>query len=301
MLETAISLKDAFYCWEEVDRNYKYNPFEEWKLAKLIKDCLKMFYEATNHFSGTNFPTSNVFFPGICEIKIQMREWEINEHECLCSMVGPMKEIFDKYWEECNLVLAISLILDPRFEMDLVRYNFDRLYGTNTENAARHVRRVWDAFGDLFDEYMGDSSYSIVNFGVTDGSSLLSNVTKDKFTGFDNWYMMTHFFTVYASKKSEVDEYLETLGVPRRENFDILQWWKLHSGKFPVLAKMALDVLAISATTIVLKAAFSVGCRVVDESHAALLPKVVEALMTTNDWIASQKKIRCWRFYRRVF
>ncbi|KAA8531308.1 hypothetical protein F0562_006021 [Nyssa sinensis] len=102
--------------------------------------------------------------------------------------------------------------------------------------------------------------------------------------------MMTRFSIVYASKKSEVDEYLETPMVPRREKFDILQWWKLHSGKFPVLAKMAHDVLAVLTTTIASEAAFSVGGRVVDESRASLLLEVAKALVTTNDWIASQKK-----------
>ncbi|KAA8532298.1 hypothetical protein F0562_032331 [Nyssa sinensis] len=112
--------------------------------------------------------------------------------------------------------------------------------------------------------------------------------------------MMTRFSTVYASKKSKVDEYLETPVVPRRENFDILQWWKLHSGKFPILAKMARDVLAVPATTIASEVACSVGGRVVDESCASLLSEVVEALVTTNDWIASRKK-SVGDSYRRVF
>ena len=56
----------------------------------MIKGCLKHFYDATCHFSGTNFPTANVFFPDICEIQLELRRWESSEHECLHRMSVPM-------------------------------------------------------------------------------------------------------------------------------------------------------------------------------------------------------------------
>ncbi|KAF7130256.1 hypothetical protein RHSIM_Rhsim10G0050500 [Rhododendron simsii] len=66
---------------------------------------------------------------------------------------------------------------------------------------------------------------------------------------------------------------------------------RVNSGKYPTLARMARDILAVPATTVASEAAFSVGGRVIDESRASLLPDIVEALMTTNDWIESRKKI----------
>ena len=32
-------------------------------------------------------------------------------------------------------------------------------------------------------------------------------------------------------------------------NFDILNWWKVNSSEFPILAKIARDVLAIPIST----------------------------------------------------
>ena len=64
MLEVALSLKEAFSQLEQIDKNYKHNlSKEEWNVAKVIKGGLKLFYDATCHFSGTNFPTANVFSP----------------------------------------------------------------------------------------------------------------------------------------------------------------------------------------------------------------------------------------------
>ncbi|KAL7237599.1 hypothetical protein ACSBR2_003828 [Camellia fascicularis] len=52
---------------------------------------------------------------------------------------------------------------------------------------------------------------------------------------------------------------------------------------------MARDVLSVPATTVASEAAFSVGGRVIDETRASLLPDIVEALITCNDWIKSPK------------
>ncbi|KAF7142207.1 hypothetical protein RHSIM_Rhsim05G0219300 [Rhododendron simsii] len=65
----------------------------------------------------------------------------------------------------------------------------------------------------------------------------------------------------------------------------------VNSGKYPTLAMMTRDILAVLATIVASEAAFSVGGRVIDESRASLLPDIVEAVMTANDWIESPKKI----------
>ena len=77
---------------------------------------------------------------------------------------------------------------------------------------------------------------------------------------------------------------------PRTDNFNILNWWKINSVKLSILSRMARDILAVPATTIASEAAFSVGGRVIDESRSCLLPEIVEALVTTDDWIESRRK-----------
>lgn len=64
MLEATLGMRDAFDRLEQIDRNYKFNPSkDEWEVARIICDCLRKVFEVTKHFSGTSFPTSNIFFP----------------------------------------------------------------------------------------------------------------------------------------------------------------------------------------------------------------------------------------------
>ncbi|KAI5668455.1 hypothetical protein M9H77_18308 [Catharanthus roseus] len=97
MLESTLPVKEAFNRHAQIDRNYKFCPTnDEWKVAGVIHGCLKIFYDCTNHFSGRNFPTSNVFFLDVCKIQLKLREWENSQHDFLKVMVCSMKQKFEK-------------------------------------------------------------------------------------------------------------------------------------------------------------------------------------------------------------
>ncbi|CAL5322271.1 unnamed protein product [Camellia sinensis] len=294
MLEAALDLKSAFHRLGQIDKQYKHNPFEdEWNVANVICGCLKIFFDATSHFSGTTFPTSNVFFPDICLIQLEMKKWEQSEYDCIRLMAGPMRVKFQKYWEECSLVLAIAVVLDPRFKMDLVEYYFGLIYGVD---ANKHIQRVRNGFVDLFYEYRSDSSDSMSSIALvsenssSSGSQLLvGSLKQESLAAFHAWYAQERASNIHAYQKSEVEQYLEELVFPSNESFNILHWWKVNKAKFPTLARIARDVLSVPATTVASEAAFSVGGRVIDETRASLLPDIVEALITCNDWIESTK------------
>ncbi|KAL2938657.1 Zinc finger BED domain-containing protein RICESLEEPER 2 [Bienertia sinuspersici] len=49
-------------------------------------------------------------------------------------------------------------------------------------------------------------------------------------------------------------------------------WWKNYSLKFPVLARIVKDILAIPASTIASKSAFTASRRDLDEKRSHLTP-----------------------------
>lgn len=91
-------------------------------------------------------------------------------------------------------------------------------------------------------------------------------------------------------QKSELDKYLQEpmlcKGSPKDEYlFEILSWWKLNAPKYPTLAKMARDVLAIPVTSVASESMFSAGGRVLTTHRASLDPELVEALLCLSDWL----------------
>lgn len=98
-------------------------------MAKLLCTCLKRFYDATLLFSGTTYPTENLFFTKFCQIKLAIADWCINSDPIVAAMGSKMKAKYDKYWEKCNMVISVACFLDPRFKTNLVNYYAEKIYG----------------------------------------------------------------------------------------------------------------------------------------------------------------------------
>ena len=46
-------------------------------------------------------------------------------------------------------------------------------------------------------------------------------------------------------EKTELECYYDDGYAPKQEGFDILNWWKVHQPKYPILSKIAKDFLTI--------------------------------------------------------
>jgi hypothetical protein len=66
-------------------------------------------------------------------------------------------------------------------------------------------------------------------------------------------------------------------------NFDILNWWKVNSTKFLVLAQIARIVLVILLTTVTSESAFSTGRHVLNHFRSSVAPTTVEALVCAQN------------------
>ena len=75
----------------------------------------------------------------------------------------------------------------------------------------------------------------------------------------------------------------------RFDTVDVLAFWKTNQYRFPIVAAMARDILAVPVSTVASEAAFSVGGRVLDQFRSSLKPDTVEAIICTRDWLFGEK------------
>ncbi|KAG7572298.1 Ribonuclease H-like superfamily [Arabidopsis suecica] len=96
--------------------------------------------------------------------------------------------------------------------------------------------------------------------------------------------------TAKEEASSELDIYLMEKRVPRLKNalgmdYDVLSWWRRNSAKFPILSKLARDVLAIQVSSAASESAFSTSGRVLDPYRSCLTPNMIEALLCLQQWM----------------
>ncbi|CAN0917238.1 Zinc finger BED domain-containing protein RICESLEEPER 2 [Linum grandiflorum] len=232
MLSTALIYKDVFHRLKYRDLSYTCLPSEEeWNLASEICLKLKKFHDVTKVFSGTTYPTSNILFPHICEVKVDLRQWAMTSNEMIKRMSEQMLIKFDRYWEVIEGPMAIAVVLDPRYKLKMVEWAFTNIYG---DRARCELGRIKYLIVGLIDEYKKvdrtNPSSPSVNPIEQEGSHFLS--------GFDSFVVDSTMFTNQDGRE-ELEKYLGEPLLPRTQPFDILAWWKNQQVYYPTLRLIA--------------------------------------------------------------
>ncbi|XP_065849654.1 zinc finger BED domain-containing protein DAYSLEEPER [Euphorbia lathyris] len=286
MLVAASELKEVFSCLDTSDPDYKEAPsMLEWKQAESICGYLKPLYDAASLLTLTASPNAVTIFHEVWKIQTDLARAATNEDPFMSPVTKAMQGKIIRYWRDCSLVLAIAVVMDPRFKMKLVEFSFSKMYG---EDAAAYIKIVQDGVQELFLEYVAlplplTPTYAeegnTENIKIEDHQgSLLSD---NGLTDFDVYIMET----ASHQMKSEMEQYLEESLLPRLHDFDVLGWWKLNKLKFPTLSKMARDILTIPVSTAAPDSVFDTEMKELDEYRSSLRPETVEALVCAKEWL----------------
>ncbi|GJX89123.1 zinc finger BED domain-containing protein RICESLEEPER 2-like protein [Tanacetum coccineum] len=95
--------------------------------------------------------------------------------------------------------------------------------------------------------------------------------------------------SLYVTSNSYFDEVFGVRAMIKKKMLvEDESWWKQNEARFPVIAAMARDILAIPASTVASESAFSTGGRVLDAFRSSLTPTLVEALICSQNWLRSK-------------
>ncbi|KAG6489546.1 hypothetical protein ZIOFF_050820 [Zingiber officinale] len=158
MLNTALEYEAVFARLKQHETLYKRVPTQEdWSKVRDISSKLEMFFDATELFSGTKYPTINLFFATICDIKLAIGDWLLSDDNLVKTMATNMKVKFEKYWDIMNCLLAIGSILDPRYKMKTVQFYYPLVYG---DMSSYKIEKLKKKLYDMVEEYEKKSKQS---------------------------------------------------------------------------------------------------------------------------------------------
>ncbi|PWA91085.1 zinc finger BED domain-containing protein RICESLEEPER 2 [Artemisia annua] len=172
------------------------------------------------------------------DIDKHLREWQ-HENASFKEMIEDMRKKYDKYWgdyKKINHYMYFAMILDPTMKLEMIGVGFRHLI----ENGC--VPMEVDK---------NDSDETPLSF-LTDGEvcdKMVKKVENDMRVLFDIYKEKYGTNLSTGNKFSGVDDELtKYLKEPRLElegddYFDILNWWKLNSPRFPIVSKMAKEEL----------------------------------------------------------
>jgi hypothetical protein len=201
------------------------------------------------------------------------------------NMASSMMNKFDKYWEVIHDVMSVAIVLDPRYKLKLINYFFPKIYGVDAKDEVMKIRNLCN---ELFEEYKRkhDHNKGKGKLGTTNSDGGTSSLNKASWElDFENMITEDDMF-----ERTELDDYLTEKLLPNEEGFDILMWWKCNGAKFPILQKIARDVLAIPISSVASESAFSMCANKITKQRSRLKPQTVAALMCTQSWLRKELK-----------
>nr|XP_025661776.1 zinc finger BED domain-containing protein RICESLEEPER 1-like [Arachis hypogaea] len=220
MLETAWLYRNVFPRLRQKDPNYKSLPSnEEWDLAKEICGKLKLFYDVTQLFSGTQVPTANIYFNKVCDINVVLKNWSASPNPLISNMACSMRVKFDKYWEEIHGMMGVAVILDPRYKLATLEYKFSMLC-QNQDECLSKIERIKQICYDLLHEYQQNLSNSSNAFEDST-QKLQMNAEQDDDAAYQ-LYIRQKKRKNGSFVKTEFDHYIEEDVHPLSADFDIL-------------------------------------------------------------------------------
>ncbi|XP_010484883.1 PREDICTED: zinc finger BED domain-containing protein RICESLEEPER 3-like [Camelina sativa] len=299
MLDRALKYRAAFANLKVIDgKDYKFFPTkDEWKRLNSLCDLLDPFDQVTTLISGSTYPTSTLYFMQVWKINNWLTVNEFSEDEVIRIMIVPMKDKFDNYWEEVSDLFAMATVLDPRLKLTLANFCFGKLDKSSCQQKIEHLK---SKLTTLFESYENKSVFAS-QYPETretyhhrdDNEGKRGNFSNyDVFSSLVVMFKILDFLafrkdTLVASGKTSLQMYLDEPAIDMKnfESLDILKYWKDNSQRYGELASMACDLHSIPITTVASESSFSIGARVLNKYRSYLLPKNVQALICSRNWL----------------
>ncbi|XP_057948251.1 zinc finger BED domain-containing protein DAYSLEEPER-like [Malania oleifera] len=150
--------RDAICQFKFSEENFKFFPNDDkWKEIEKNASFLKVFYDLTNLFSGTSYPTANLYFQGVWKVQVTLLNAALGDDVFLRNVANQMQGKFDKYWSNYSKILAMIVILDPRFKIQFVSFCLREVQPMSWKDRLNDIQHEMHS---LFDEHVKHHSPS---------------------------------------------------------------------------------------------------------------------------------------------
>lgn len=264
---------------------------------------LVIFYNSTLVVSASTSLNAHKCYGEIVTIERNLSFLSNSRDDELKNRADEMLKKFLKYWDgmkNINKMLIIATVFDPTKKMKFAKMCFEKLYGEDSVDSKAMSDSVFYVLESMYMEYAA-------LHGQTNGASSQtpranqhqSTENMDLVDDLGYQRMDLAYNEMVADNadqvaRRELEVYLtdpvENPKLMRGAEYDVLSWWRVNSLKYPVLAEMAKDVLAMQVSSVASESAFSTSGRILDPNRSCLTHYMIEVLMCTEQWMRQDIK-----------
>jgi hypothetical protein len=237
----------------------------EWDTVEQLVEFLRVFKEATELLSGSNYTTSSIALLLRAEIVSALKASDTDGNvlkEFKCNMRSRLDYRFPV--TEMHVCAAM---LDPS----------QRHLAIVQEYLNEHETTGVQFLSDMLDKY----GCATPDDTVRGNSAAAGNVCSNAET---SWKKAKHdMLAKHTSASSSADRELQQYRCISVTSDDVLQWWRMQTDTFPRLSVLAKGILAIPATSAPSERVFSIAGLTIQAKRSRLAPAKVNRIVFVHD------------------
>lgn len=264
MLQSCKDYRDAITAFYHKKQSQYFLSDDDWNIAFTFMKFMLCFHVTIKYSS----PHSIILhFYNISKSFSEYRNNESIAHIC-----DTMEKKFLKYWEDIPILFALSIVMDPRIKLSALEYYLNQISkNLNTESKIK-IDDVSSLSHEMYSNY----------------ATKYKNMNHRDFTyeGEDKFMLLLKEIHSLRSNSStnELSTYLETNIAHEDLNLGVLNWWKLHEWKYPILSIMARDLLTLPVSTQASESDLRARNKILEDRRNLLTAEMFECMVCLKDW-----------------
>ncbi|KAL7306651.1 hypothetical protein TKK_0001329 [Trichogramma kaykai] len=252
----------------------------EWELLEILIKFLGHFNRVSEMISGEKYitlPSAVIAFNCLLDM-VEKKSFDLDtedrsftDEKLIIAFQNGRNKLL-KHYKKFNWIYCVSLILDPRVKA----IGLD-----STPWGKEMAKQTVDKFEEIYKKYHNKFKAELVE----EPAKKRRRISNEDDLDFNVLFVKPE---KSFSSMAEVNLYLDS---PRPDpDTDILLWWKLHEKEYPIIARMARDILCISATSVPAERLFSASSHVLTKTRCSLHDESIRELICINMWMRSGKR-----------
>ena len=296
--------KEDAFSKDEIYDDYDKPSDEEWVKIETFCKLGGCVYKVAKELFEEGWTTSNVYFHLLAELKVMLK-MEVDGgggggggSEYFLRKAKKVLKMFDKYWNDMFLVLAAASVLDPRFKMKYVEFYCSKKVDSDEGSKAE---AVLDYLRDVYARYAANDicQKPICPVATTefekeeedDDEDYGDEEEKEKPDAYEGFVLFKEYLKFEGGcsrefQESELDSYLKEPVMEWNKDFKALEWWKEESQKYPILSRVARDILSIPISCATSYDAYVSEIREPPEYVRSMDAKAANAMVCGRSWLS---------------
>ena len=244
---------------------------EEWVIFNHLLELLAPFALVTKVISASSYPMVGEvkwFFLGI---KNHLERSRDNNYPLQIQIVE-MKRVFNNYFDQINHLLHIPAFFDPRYKKSA--------YGRmSQEDILQPIQIAMNNYKELATTPITEDNT------IQDLQHRLNNLSTSETRNY-----FQSLFMPDQNQQPAITNELEIYFNSNPPGLEImpLEWWKIHSSEYPILAQMAKDYLSIMSTSVPCEQFFSIAGKQITQTRNRLHPDTTQACLCLKSWLEQE-------------